>query len=118
MSETMLTIAADRDDLGARIGITAVLHTWSSAMTHHPHIHMVVPGGGISLDGQRWISSRPAFLLPVPEPSETEELAPEPAPRPPCPCCGGRMVVIEVFERNAQPRAPPFAFPPSGMTPS
>jgi len=273
-SETMLTIAADRDHLGARIGITAVLHTWGSAMTHHPHIHMVVPGGGISLDGERWISSRPSFLLPVrvlsklfrrlfltrlhelhtegrlhffgdhvelndrspfrrylaplrtkkwviyakppfagpeavlaylsrythrvaisnrrlisfdetgvtfrykdyrrdgaerqrtmtvsadefirrfllhvlpkgfhrirhygllatagrkanvararkllatPEPSETEELAPEPAPRPPCPCCGGRMVVIEVFERNAQPRAPPFPFPPSGMTPS
>jgi hypothetical protein len=64
-SETMLTIAADRRHLGARIGITAVLHTWGSAMTHHPHIHMIVPGGGISLDGTRWVSSRPAFLLPV-----------------------------------------------------
>ena len=64
-SDTMLTIAADRKHLGARIGITAVLHTWGSAMTHHPHIHMIVPGGGISLDGQRWVSSRPAFLLPV-----------------------------------------------------
>src|SRR4051812_17480021 len=64
-SETMLTIAADPRHLGARIGITAVLHTWGSAMTHHPHIHMIVPGGGISLDGTRWISSRPAFLLPV-----------------------------------------------------
>jgi hypothetical protein len=64
-SETMMTIAADRRHLGARIGITAVLHTWGSAMTHHPHIHMIVPGGGISLDGQRWVSSRPAFLLPV-----------------------------------------------------
>jgi hypothetical protein len=64
-SETMLTIAADRRHLGARIGITAVLHTWGSAMTHHPHIHMVVPGGGVSLDGERWISSRTAFLLPV-----------------------------------------------------
>jgi hypothetical protein len=273
-SETMLTIAADRDHLGARIGITAVLHTWGSAMTHHPHIHMVVPGGGISLDGERWISSRAAFLLPVrvlsklfrrlfltrlhelhsegrlhffgdhaelnegrafrhylaplrkkkwvvyakppfagpeavlaylsrythrvaisnrrlisfdgtgvtfrykdyrrdgaerqrtmtlapdefirrfllhvlpkgfhrirhygllasagrkanvararellaaPAPSETEELAPEPGPRPPCPCCGGRMVVIEVFQRSAQPRAPPSPFPPSGLTPS
>jgi hypothetical protein len=52
--------------LGARIGITAVLHTWGSAMTHHPHLHMIVPGGGsISLDGERWVSSRPAFLLPV-----------------------------------------------------
>ena len=64
-AETMLTIAADPRHLGARIGITAVLHTWGSALTHHPHIHMVVPGGGISRDGQRWISSRPAFLLPV-----------------------------------------------------
>ena len=64
-SETMMTIAADAKHLGARIGITAVLHTWGSAMTHHPHIHMIVPGGGISLDGRRWISSRPAFLLPV-----------------------------------------------------
>ena len=273
-SETMLTIAADPDHLGARIGITAVLHTWGSAMTYHPHIHMVVPGGGISLDGERWISSRPAFLLPVrvlsklfrrlfltrllelhtegrlhffgdhvelndqrafrrylaplrkknwvvyakppfagpeavlaylsrythrvaisnrrlisfdeagvtfrykdyrrdgaerqrtmtlatdefirrfllhvlpkgfhrirhygllatagrktnvararnllaaPEPSKAEDLAPEPGPRPPCPCCGGRMVVIEVFQRSAQPRAPPFPSQPSGMTPS
>jgi hypothetical protein len=64
-SETMMTIAADPKHLGARIGITAVLHTWGSAMTHHPHIHMIVPGGGISLDGERWVSSRPAFLLPV-----------------------------------------------------
>jgi hypothetical protein len=64
-SETMMTIAADPKHLGARIGITAVLHTWGSAMTHHPHIHMIVPGGGISLDGRQWISSRPAFLLPV-----------------------------------------------------
>ncbi|MCW5721595.1 MAG: IS91 family transposase [Devosia sp.] len=63
-SETMLTIAADPKHLGARIGITAVLHSWGSAMTHHPHIHMIVPGGGITPDG-RWISSRPAFLLPV-----------------------------------------------------
>ena len=64
-SETMLTIAADPRHLGARIGITAVLHTWGSALTHHPHIHMIVPGGGISLDGTRWVSSRPGFLLPV-----------------------------------------------------
>ncbi|ODT77650.1 MAG: transposase [Pelagibacterium sp. SCN 64-44] len=63
-SETMLTIASDPKHLGARIGITAVLHTWGSAMTHHPHIHMIVPGGGMAPDG-RWISSRPAFLLPV-----------------------------------------------------
>ena len=64
-AETVLTIAADPKHLGARIGITAVLHTWGSAMTHHPHVHMIVPGGGISLDGQRWVSCRPSFLLPV-----------------------------------------------------
>jgi hypothetical protein len=64
-SETMLTIAADPKHLGARIGITAVLHTWGSAMMHHPHVHMIVPGGGIARDGTRWIASRPAFLLPV-----------------------------------------------------
>ena len=64
-ADTMLTIAADTKHLGARIGITAVLHTWGSALTHHPHVHMIVPGGGIALDGTRWISSRPAFLLPV-----------------------------------------------------
>ncbi|WP_256377101.1 IS91 family transposase [Oceanicaulis sp. HTCC2633] len=64
-AETMMAIAADPRHLGARIGITAVLHTWGSAMTHHPHVHMIVPGGGITPDGQRWISSRPAFLLPV-----------------------------------------------------
>ena len=64
-AETMLTIAADPKHLGARIGMTSVLHTWGSALTHHPHIHMIVPGGGISLDGSRWISCRPGFLLPV-----------------------------------------------------
>ena len=64
-SQTMLTIAADTRHLGARIGFTAVLHTWGSAMTHHPHIHMIVPGGGISLSGERWISSRARSLLPV-----------------------------------------------------
>jgi hypothetical protein len=64
-AETMLTIAGDPKHLGARIGITAVLHTWGSALTHHPHVHMIVPGGGIAPDGSRWISSRPAFLLPV-----------------------------------------------------
>src|SRR4051794_30022648 len=64
-AETLLTIAADPRHLGARIGATAVLHSWGSAMTHHPHVHMIVPGGGISLDGTRWISCRPGFLLPV-----------------------------------------------------
>jgi hypothetical protein len=64
-AETLLTIAADPKHLGARIGATAVLHSWGSAMTHHPHVHMIVPGGGISLDGTRWVSCRPGFLLPV-----------------------------------------------------
>ena len=64
-AETMLTIAADPKHLGARIAITSVLHTWGSAMTHHPHVHMIVPGGGIALDGSKWIAARPNFFLPV-----------------------------------------------------
>src|SRR5499427_3455271 len=64
-AETMLTIATDPKHLGARIGFTAVLHSWGSAMTHHPHVHIIVPGGGISRDGQRWVSCRPGFFLPV-----------------------------------------------------
>ena len=64
-AETLLTIAADPRHLGARIGATAVLHSWGSAMTHHPHVHMIVPGGGISLDGTRWVRCKPGFLLPV-----------------------------------------------------
>jgi hypothetical protein len=64
-AETLLTIAADPKHLGARIGATAVLHSWGSAMTHHPHVHMIVPGGGISLDGTRWMRCKPGFLLPV-----------------------------------------------------
>jgi hypothetical protein len=64
-AETLLTIADDPRHLGARIGFTAVLHSWGSAMTHHPHLHMIVPGGGISRDGQRWVSCRPGFFLPV-----------------------------------------------------
>ena len=64
-SETLLTIAADPKHLGAKIGVTAVLHTWGSAMPHHPHIHCIVPGGGISRDGVRWVSCRPGFFLSV-----------------------------------------------------
>ena len=64
-AETLITIAADPKHLGARVGISAVLHTWGSALTHHPHLHMIVPGGGISLDGSRWVSCRPGFFLPV-----------------------------------------------------
>jgi len=64
-AETLITIAADPKHLGAHIGITSVLHTWGSALTHHPHVHMIVPGGGIALDGSRWVSCRPGFFLPV-----------------------------------------------------
>ena len=64
-AETLLTIAADPRHLGARIGATAVLHSWGSAMTLHPHLHMIVPGGGISLNGKRWVAARPGFLVPV-----------------------------------------------------
>ena len=65
-SQTMLTIAADPKRLGARIGVLSVLHTWGSALTHHPHVHMIVPGGGISRDGSKWVACRPRYLLPVP----------------------------------------------------
>jgi len=64
-AETMITIAADPKHLGARIGVTSVLHTWGSALTHHPHVHMIAPGGGISLDGEKWVACRPGFFLPV-----------------------------------------------------
>jgi Putative transposase/Transposase zinc-binding domain len=64
-AETLITIAADPKHLGARIGVTCVLHTWGSALTHHPHVHMIVPGGGVSLDGQSWVSCKPGFFLPV-----------------------------------------------------
>jgi hypothetical protein len=64
-SQAMLTIAADPKHLGAKIGIVSVLHSWGSAMTHHPHVHMIVPGGGLSPDGRRWIPSRPNFFLSV-----------------------------------------------------
>jgi Putative transposase/Transposase zinc-binding domain len=64
-AETLRTIAADRRHLGAEIGFFAVLHTWGSNLSHHPHLHCVVPGGGVSSDGSRWISSRPGFFLPV-----------------------------------------------------
>jgi hypothetical protein len=64
-AETLITIAADPKHLGARIGLTAVLHTWGSALTHHPHAHIIVPGGGLSPDGQHWIACRPGFFLSV-----------------------------------------------------
>jgi len=65
VAETLIAIAADPRHLGARIGLTAVLHTWGSALTHHPHVHCIVPGGGISPDGGRWMSCRPGFFLAV-----------------------------------------------------
>ena len=64
-AEATRTIAADPKHLGARIGLTAVLHTWGSTMTHHPHLHMIVPGGGLSLNGKKWLACRPGFFLPV-----------------------------------------------------
>ena len=64
-AETLRTIAADPKHLGAQIGATLVLHTWGSALTHHPHVHGIVPGGGLSLDGERWISCKPGFFLSV-----------------------------------------------------
>ena len=64
-AKTLQTIAADPKHLGARLGITLVLHTWGSAMPHHPHVHGIIPGGGLSTNGQRWVSCRPGFFLPV-----------------------------------------------------
>jgi len=64
-AETLRTIAADPKHLGAQVGVTLVLHTWGSALTHHPHVHGIVPGGGLSADGERWVACRPGFFLPV-----------------------------------------------------
>jgi hypothetical protein len=64
-AQTVATIAVDPKRLGARVGMTSVLHTWGSALTHHPHIHMIVPGGGLSPDGNRWVACKPGFFLHV-----------------------------------------------------
>lgn len=64
-SEALMRIAADPKHLGAKIGVTMVLHTWGSALTHHPHVHCIVPGGGVSKDGASWVACRPGFFLPV-----------------------------------------------------
>jgi hypothetical protein len=64
-AETLTTIAADPKHLGANIGVTGVLHTWGQALDHHPHVHCIVPGGGISREGDRWVCCRPGFFLPV-----------------------------------------------------
>ena len=65
VAETLRTIAADPRHLGAQIGFFAVLHTWGQTLVHHPHLHCVVPGGGLSPDGTQWVSCRPGFFLPV-----------------------------------------------------
>ena len=64
-AQTVMTIATDPKRLGARVGMTSVLHTWGSALTHHPHVHMIVPGGGLSPDGNQWVSCKPGFFLHV-----------------------------------------------------
>jgi hypothetical protein len=64
-ADTLRTIAADPKHLGAEIGFIAILHTWGQNLQHHPHLHCVVPGGGLSADGERWVSCRPGFFLPV-----------------------------------------------------
>ena len=182
-AETTLTIAADPKHLGARIGFMSVLHTWGSALTHHPHVHMVVPGGGLSPDGSKWIDENvdtfkykdyriegPArykamtlatdefirrFLIHVlpkgfhrirhygllangtraaniaharqllaqparPKEPKTPEAAinePRVLPRP-CPCCGGRMIVIETFERGCEPKHRPTPAPAPAPAPA
>jgi Putative transposase len=68
-SETLLTIAADPKHLGAKIGVTMVLHSWGSALTHHPHVHCIVPGGGLSPDGQHWAIWRDSMRRSLPLPS-------------------------------------------------
>ena len=109
-AETLLTIAADPKHLGARIGATAVLHSWGSAMTHHPHIHMIVPGGGISLDGTRWVRCKPGFLLPVRVLSRLFRrlfLAGLADAHAAGWLAFGRMMIVEVFGRGGAPRGPP-----------
>ncbi len=105
-AETLTTIAADPKHLGARVGITSVLHTWGSAMTHHPHVHMIVPGGGISLDGERWVACRPGFFLPVrvllaPVPAAVPGEAPRRTP--------GRPPEVLRRSRRSRRRAQAFA---------
>ena len=62
-AEAVMTIAADPKRMGAKVGITSVLHTWGSALTHHPHIHMILPGGGLSADGTKWVACKPGFFV-------------------------------------------------------
>ncbi len=97
-SETLLTIAADPRHLGARIGITAVLHTWGSAMTHHAHVHMIVPGGGIALDRSRWIACLPASAGPLQAVPPADAGQAQPGP------CGRAARVPQRARGPARPR--------------
>ena len=125
-AETTLTIAADPKHLGARIGFMSVLHTWGSALTHHPHVHMIVPGGGLSPDGSKWtMGCSPPATDPETlrtrascspcrraqkEPETTEAALEQPRALPrPCPCCGSRMIIIETFARGCEPKYRPLA---------
>ena len=107
--ETMTTIAADPKHLGARIGITAVLHTWGSAMTHHPHIHMIVPGGGLSPDGSRWVSSRPGVPLAG---ARAGQAVPPPVPHSADGAAQGRAA--RLLRQPRAPRRPPRLPAPPG----
>jgi hypothetical protein len=75
-SETLRKIAADPKHLGAQIGFLGVLHTWGQSLQHHPHIHFLVPGGGIAPDGESWVACRPGYFLPVTVPSPTTGCCP------------------------------------------
>ncbi len=108
----MTTIAADPKRLGAKVGMTSVLHTWGSGLTHHPHVRMIVPGGGMSPDGTGWVACKPGFFLHVRVLEQELRADGEIVPltlREPCPDCGGPMRIIEIFRRGQKPmtRAPP-----------
>jgi hypothetical protein len=114
-AEALLTLGADPKRLGAKLGMIGVLHTWGSAMTHHPHLHAIVPGGGLSLDGKGWVASKyHNFLLPLRVLSrpfrrlmlERMRAAYDSEATPPpwrvCPQCGHTMTLVECFD--APPR--------------
>jgi len=102
-AETTLTIAADPKHLGARIGFMSVPHTWGSALTHHPHVHMVVPGGGLSPDGSTWIACRPRYFLTVQVPPRIvlRNSSPKPSGR----FCS--QITTETPDKGPSPSLPP-----------
>ena len=106
-AETMLTIAADPQHLGARIGITSVLHSWGSAMTHHPHVHMIVPGGGLARDGSRWVPCKPNFCLPVRVLSKLPARLSERGGGTPANALASAQMCISRAPKNLQLAAPP-----------